>query len=108
MGETPAMNGWPVVVASGEVPADHVTGHRQEPTVRALGRLMRGFSQTPRTHSLAHAGADPELLVFRLSKPPWVDVLAAAEDRPEECDLVVRGRESIDETRNWLHWAQLG
>src|SRR5438477_7392730 len=29
--------------------------------------LMRGFSQMPRTHSLAHAGAYPDLPVFRLS-----------------------------------------
>ena len=29
--------------------------------------LMRGFSQMPRTHSLAQAGAYPDLPVFRLS-----------------------------------------
>ena len=30
-------------------------------------RLMRGFSHTPRTHSLAQAGAYPDLPVVRLS-----------------------------------------
>ena len=37
---------------------------------RRLGHsahLMRGFSHTPRTHSLAQAGAYPDLPVLRLS-----------------------------------------
>jgi hypothetical protein len=45
------------VVTAREVPADYFIGHRQELTVGALRALMRGFSQMPRSHSLAHAGA---------------------------------------------------
>ena len=48
-------------------------GRRQQRTARVAdpghsAHLMRGFSQTPRTHSFPQAGAYPDLPVFRLSK----------------------------------------
>ena len=63
---------------------------------------MRGFSQTPRTHSLAQAGAYPDLPVLRLSNRR-VHVVAAPEERTEQGDLRFRRRCLIDRPRDQVH-----
>ena len=44
-------------VTSPEVIQNHIGRYRQEGLVGALTTFTRGFSHTPRTHSLAQAGA---------------------------------------------------
>jgi hypothetical protein len=68
---------------------------------------MRGFSHTPRTHSLAQAGAYPDLPVLRLSNLRAVDVFAASEERSEQGDLRFRRRSLIDRRRDQVHEVDL-
>ena len=67
-----------------------VTGRK-----RRLGHsahLIRGFSQTPLTHSFAHAGAYPALPVLRLSKRRGY-----TSSRPRKSDRKIRILSSDDE-----------
>ena len=64
---------------------------------------MRGFSHTPRTHSLAHAGANPDLPVFAAFESPRVHVVATPEERSEKGDLLLWRRCLIDRFREQVH-----
>ena len=57
----------PDVTVAGEVPSNHVVGYREEATIRTLGALDARLVANARNHSLAQAGAYPDLPVFRLS-----------------------------------------
>ena len=50
-----------------QVPSDDVIGDRQKSLMGAFGALHARFSQIPRTHSLAQAGAKPVFPVLRFS-----------------------------------------
>jgi hypothetical protein len=58
----------PNAIIAPQVAFDYVIVHGNEGLVRALAtHLTCGFLQTPRTHSLAHAGAYPDRPVLRFS-----------------------------------------
>jgi len=73
-----------------------VTG-KNRLTVQAL-HFTRGFSQTPRTHSLPHAGEYPDLPVARLSKRT-----GKTSDLPRNNDLNSAILASGGETRDTEH-----
>ena len=62
--------------------------------------LIRGFSQMPRTHSLAHAGAVPRLAARPALESPRVHVHAPSEQRLEERNLL--GRRGVRVDRCWI------
>lgn len=79
-----------ILVSAGEMQGDDLIGHGEELTARALDTLDFTFVAEPSNPFVGARGAVAGLAALPALKPLRVDIIPAAKQRPEQCDLLLR------------------
>src|SRR5204863_5311550 len=93
----------PDIVAAGKVPSDHFIGDRQEAAVWALRAFDARLFADAAYPLVGACGCVAGLPCFPTLESAWIHVLAAAKERAEQCDLLVRRGELMDLTWTPIH-----
>ena len=70
-------------------------------TLRAFDFRLFAYTLDP---FMGACGSIPGFPGLAALKAPWINIVATAEERPEECDLVLRGRTMMDELGSIDQW----